>query len=280
MDTEVRKGIRSRLVVFSDLDGTLLDGNDYSFDQAKPALRLLAERRIPLVLCSSKTRPEVEFYRERLDNWDPFVVENGGAVYVPQAYFDFGFDHDRATGEFLVLELGAPYEALVRAFDELKRKTGVPLRGFSDMTVEEVAACCDLPLCQAARAKRREYDEPFLILEPGAIPAVVEAADLPVTQGDRFHHLSTGDKGQAALVLMDLFRRSRPDAVSVGIGNALNDQALLEAVDIPILVQARDGAYDRRVMVPRLRYAQGVGPAGWNAAVAELVGGRIAIATR
>jgi mannosyl-3-phosphoglycerate phosphatase len=257
-----------------------LDGNDYSFDRARPALRLLAERRIPLVLCSSKTRSEVEFYRERLDNRDPFVVENGGAVYVPRDYFAFGFDHDRATADYLVIELGAPYETLVRALGELKRKTGIPLRGFSDMTVQEVAARCGLPLCQAAQAKRREYDEPFLIPRQDAVAAVMAAADLSVTQGDRFHHISASDKGRAVSVLMDLFKCSRPDALSVGIGDTLNDLPLLEAVDVPILVQVDDGGYDSRIAVPRLRYAEGVGPAGWNAAVTKLVDGAATDLTR
>jgi mannosyl-3-phosphoglycerate phosphatase len=280
MDADLQEGLRSRLIVFSDLDGTLLDGSNYSFDRARPALRLLAERRIPLVLCSSKTRPEVEYYRERLDNRDPFVVENGGAVYVPRDYFAFGFDHDRATADYFVVELGAPYETLVRALGELKRRTGVPLRGFSDMTIEEVAARCALPLCQAARAKQREHDEPFLVLEPEGVAAVMAAADISVTQGDRFHHLSTSDKGRAVSVLMDLFKRSRLEAVSVGIGDTLNDLPLLEAVEIPILVQLDDGGYDRRVAVPRLRYAEGVGPAGWNAAVTKLVDGAAANLTR
>jgi mannosyl-3-phosphoglycerate phosphatase len=280
MDAEPQSAPRSRLVVFSDLDGTLLDGDDYAFDRARPGLRLLAARRIPLVLCSSKTRAEIEFYRKRFGNRAPFVVENGGAVYVPKDYFGFAFEHDRTVEGYSVLELGAPYETLVRALGELRRKTGLALRGFSDMSVEEVAARCALPLCQAARAKQRDYDEPFLIPEPGAAAAVVAAAEVPVTQGDRFHHLAAGDKGRAASALMALYRRACPDAVSVGIGNALNDRPLLEIVDIPILVPARDGGYDRRIKLPRLRYAEGAGPAGWNAAVSELVGDGIAITTR
>lgn len=271
MATESQRGLRSRLIVFSDLDGTLLDGRDHSFDPARPALRLLAEHGIPLVLCSSKTRAEIAFHRERLGNRDPFVVENGGAVHVPKGYFGFGFNHDRVTADCLVIELGAPYETLVRALGELMRRTGVPLRGFSDMTVDEVAAHCALPLDLAAQAKQREHDEPFLILRPEAAGDVMAAAELPVTQGDRFYHLSASDKGRAVSVLIDLFERACPGAVSVGLGDTLNDQPLLAAVDIPILVQLSEGGYDSRVAVPGLRYAEGAGPAGWNAAVAELV---------
>lgn len=273
-------GRGSRLIVFSDLDQTLLDSRDYSYAEAVPGLALLDKRDIPLVLCTSKTRPEVEFHRSRLNNRHPFVVENGGAVYIPVGYFGFDFDYDHRTADCFVLELGIPYRALVRALAELKKSTGLPLRGFSDMTVREVASRCRLSLLQATWAKQREYDEPFLIPSPQAVAAVIDAARIPVTQGGRFFHLAASDKGRAVAMLMALFRRSQPHAVSVGIGDAFNDLPLLEAVDIPVLVRGPDGGYDPRIAVSELRYADGIGPAGWNAAIASLVGGASAGLTR
>lgn len=280
MDIAPPDGRWPRRVVFSDLDQTLLDGRDYSHAEAAPGLALLEEQDIPLVLCTSKTRPEVEFHRSRLDNRHPFVVENGAAIYIPAGYFGFDFEYDRLSGDYQVVELGSPYRAMVGELAELKRKTGLPLRGFSDMTVREVASRCRLSLLQAARAKRREYDEPFLIKPPEAAAAVLDAADIPVTEGGRFFHLVASDKGRAVAVLMALFRRSHPGMVSVGIGDALNDLALLEAVDIPVLVQDADGGHDPRIAFPGLRYADGVGPAGWNAAIASLAGDASAGLTR
>ena len=81
-------------------------------------------------------------------------------------------------------------------------------------------------------------------------------------------------------MLMAFFKRSHPGAVSVGIGDAFNDLALLEAVDIPVLVQDTDGGYDPRIAFPGLRYADGIGPAGWNAAIASLVDGASTRLTR
>ncbi|CAG0948086.1 partial Glucosyl-3-phosphoglycerate/mannosyl-3-phosphoglycerate phosphatase, partial [Anaerolineae bacterium] len=74
-------------IIFSDLDGTLLDAADYSFAAAKPALAMIHERGIPLILCSSKTRSEIEIYRRRLDNVHPFIAENGGGIFIPKGYF-------------------------------------------------------------------------------------------------------------------------------------------------------------------------------------------------
>ena len=263
---------RSDLIVFSDLDHTLLDGRDYSHARAAPGLALLNERKIPLVLCTSKTRPEVEFHRRDLNNRHAFVVENGGAIYIPAGYFDFDFVHDRRTGDYFVIELGMPYQDQVGALTELKRKTGLALRGFSDMTAQEIAARCGLSPVQATWAKQREYDEPFMIPAPEAAAAIIATADFPLTQGGRFYHLAASDKGRAVGILMELFRRSHPGAVSVGIGDALNDLPLLEAVEIPVLVQGDDGGYDPRIDLPGLRFADGIGPVGWNAAIANLAG--------
>ncbi len=280
MNIEPPDGRRPRFIVFSDLDQTLLDGRDYCYAEAVPGLALLEEQNIPLVLCTSKTRPEVEFHRSRLNNRHPFVVENGGAVYIPTGYFGFDFDCDRRTAGCFIVELGIPYRVLVGALAELKRKTGLPLRGFSDMMVQEVASRCRLSLVQAAWAKRREYDEPFLIPAPEAAAAVIDAADIPVTQGGRFFHLAASDKGRAVSMLMTLFKHAHPGAVSVGIGDAFNDLPLLEAVDIPVLVRDSDGGYDPRIACPGLRYADGIGPAGWNAAIASLVDGASSGLTR
>jgi mannosyl-3-phosphoglycerate phosphatase len=46
-------------VVVTDVDGCLLD-ETYRWEPARPALDALKKRGIPLVLCSSKTRAEME----------------------------------------------------------------------------------------------------------------------------------------------------------------------------------------------------------------------------
>jgi mannosyl-3-phosphoglycerate phosphatase len=271
MDETPPPGTPAPVIVFSDLDGTLLDRDDYSHDRALPALDLLDRHNIPLVLCTSKTRAEVQFHRRRLANRDPFVVENGGAVYVPEGYFPFPVDCDREDGGYRVIELGAPYQTLVGALVDLRNTTGVALRGFSDMSAGEVASLCGLPLDQAELAKQREYDEPFLIPDPDGAATVLDAAEIPITRGGRFYHASSSDKGRAVSLLIDLFRRSHPGARTIGIGDATNDLPLLEAVDIPVVMPGADDGYDPGVTAPRLRYAEAPGPAGWNAVITELV---------
>lgn len=225
------------------------------------------------MFCTSKTRAEVAPLRDRLGNRDPFVVENGGAVYIPAGYFAGAFDCGRVTDDYSVIELGAPYQGMVAALDRLKRKTGVPLRGFSDMTVDEVASRCNLTPHQARQAKKREWDEPFLILDPDAIDTVMASAEFPVTRGGRFFHLASSDKGRAVSAVMGLMRRLRGDFVSVGIGNAPNDIPMLQAVDIPIMLGTRGDGLGLDDGLRRLRQIDEAGPEGWKFAVTALLDG-------
>ena len=128
----------------------------------------------------------MEFYRRLLGNTDPFVVENGGAVFIPKGYFPFSFDYDLESAEYLIIELGTPYTQTMKLFDKLNKETGGSLRGFSTMSVEEIASLCHLSPELAEMAKHREYDEPFLIIKSEDITMIEEIIGNRYTRGDRF----------------------------------------------------------------------------------------------
>src|SRR4030042_2192024 len=152
-----------KIVIFSDLDGALLDRDTYSFEPALPALRLTRMKNIPLVLSSSKTRAEIEIYRRKLENDHPFISENGGAIFVPRYYFPFPFSYDRESGEYLVLEFGAFYPHITETLETIKKETGIKIRGFSDLTEKEIASLCGLSFKEAGDAKEREDEGPLMI---------------------------------------------------------------------------------------------------------------------
>ncbi len=272
----------TQFVIFTDVDGTLLDAETYSFHEAHRALQTLRSRGIPLVLVSSKTRAEMEPLRRQLLHHDPFIVENGAAVYIPQGHFAFPLERARTKASYDVIELGLPYHMLRDVLKQVEDAVETPLIGFGDLSIEEVMEVTGLPRTGAALAKQREYDEPYMIEGP---PTLVEEVCRQVvmrglrwTKGGRFFHLTGAhDKGQAAALLMRCYRRQlrlqeRPDRIeSVGIGDSLNDAPLLAMVDHAILVQQSNGSYDPDVHVPGMRRAVGVGPAGWNQAVLALL---------
>ena len=95
---------KAAVIVFSDLDGTLLEHDTYGFEAARPALDLLWGKNIPLILCSSKTRTEMEGYQKRLGIAGPFIVENGAGVYIPQGRLDLEGQNFREADGFQIVE--------------------------------------------------------------------------------------------------------------------------------------------------------------------------------
>ena len=268
-------GVGTALVVFTDLDGTLLDHDTYSFAAARPALLELRRLQVPLVLCTSKTRAEVAPLRRRLKNAHPFIVENGGGVVVPRSYFGRGMPTR--------IELGRPYPEIAAALDDLARRSRVRVRGFHQLSVPQIADATGLSLTEAQLAKKREYDEPFFFLGAdeaarGRFYRAAKRNGLDVATGGRFWHLFSGsDKGRAVRRLAALYRRSsdRPFR-TLALGDAENDLPMLRAVNRAVLLPAPDGSFDRVVLrsLPRVVRASAPGPVGWNEAVLGLLAQR------
>jgi mannosyl-3-phosphoglycerate phosphatase len=268
-----------RIMVISDLDGTLLDSETYSSTAAGPALEALKEKGACLVLASSKTRAELEPIRSRLGHDGPFIVENGGALYVPIGFFRVPLEGAIARETYEIIEFGTPYAQLRAALKEIAGTLGIQMKGFGDMTIEEVAERTGLTHNEATLAKQREYDEPFVLSNDAFIESVRREAavrGLACTRGGRFYHLlGANNKGTACRLLIQHCRRqfaaSQGRLYTIGIGDSANDLPMLAAVDQPILVQKPDGSYDPAGQLQHVLYAPGIGPAGWNAAVLHVL---------
>ncbi|MFZ2302649.1 MAG: HAD-IIB family hydrolase [Gallionella sp.] len=259
-------------IIISDLDGTLLDEVTYSYAEAQPALSMVAASGTPLILCSSKTRAEIEDYRRRLDNSHPFITENGGGIYIPQGYFSAPVEGEESNGYRLIL-LGMPYAEIRKCFVSLREQFGAKVLGFADMSIAGIAALTGLSEAEAALSKQRDFDEPFVFEgkpDEGFLHAI-EASGLRWTQGRIFHIMGNHDKGRAVNILMSLYRQQYGGVASIGLGDSLNDLPMLMAVDHPVLVRHVDGSFDSRITVPDILKTQLAGPAGWNEAVLQLL---------
>ncbi|MFW6147832.1 MAG: HAD-IIB family hydrolase, partial [Thermodesulfobacteriota bacterium] len=144
-------GPMSQIVIFTDLDGTLLDDQTYDFKPALTALKLIRSRKIPLIMVSSKTRAEVELYRRKMAVEDhPFIVENGGAVYFPGSFplpDEYTFEIVDGYREVII---GTPLAVLSEKIRYLKEQ--FEFTSFSELPVEEIAKLTGLSPEQAQRA--------------------------------------------------------------------------------------------------------------------------------
>ncbi|MBK9016920.1 MAG: HAD-IIB family hydrolase [Saprospiraceae bacterium] len=263
-------------ILFSDLDGTLLDTFTYQPDGAEAALACLREVGVPLVFCSSKTFEEIVFYQKQLGIHAPFIVENGGAVFVPDGYFHFEIGLEKRRAEFWVKEFGAASAFIRQKLAGAAADLELDVRGFSDLSVSQLAALTGLDEAAAGRAARKDYSETLAAPSDPKSLARLErylvSPGLALTSGSRFFtvHGANADKGRAAEWLMELFRQVHENPLIAAVGDATNDIPLLRQADKAFLVQKTDGSWVDAGGLP-VELAPAPGPKGFDWVVRHLL---------
>jgi len=249
-------------LVFTDLDGTLLDHESYDFSPALPALRALKQRGIPLVLVSSKTLDELRQLARTLNIQGPVVAENGAVIAYPGETPQIAPPGYHLLRDFLIDQRSNP------DFDTL---------GFGDMSLEEVMQATGLPRDDARLAMRRLASEPFLWRGEGESLAAFrkEAGKyrLRLHQGGRFMHLqSDTDKGIAVNHVINRLRRTGKHITrTIALGDSDNDREMLLAVDHPVIIRKPNGSHLTLPERPDAILSELPGPAGWNQTILQLL---------
>jgi mannosyl-3-phosphoglycerate phosphatase len=244
---------RLPLLVFSALDGTLLDHHDYSWELARPGLQRLRALGAGLVLASSKTAAEIEGYRQSMGfPHMPAIVENGAGILWPDEAETAG------SGE---------YESIREVLGQLPPG----FVGFADMSLGELSDRTGLDLDAAAKAQLRQFSEPGLWTgSPEGLERFLDAAaqhGLHARQGGRFLTLSMGKTKADAMSAV--IQRLAPEQ-TIALGDAPNDLEMILAADAGVIVTNRLGApfpeltpeEERRVIRTTRE-----GPEGWAEAI-------------
>ncbi|ADN77359.1 mannosyl-3-phosphoglycerate phosphatase family [Ferrimonas balearica DSM 9799] len=269
-----------KLLVVTDLDGTLLDHHDYDFSAAQPALARLQRLGIPVILNTSKTAAELAPLRERLGNQAPYVVENGAALVWPEG--EVAPEPQVELGAIMgqrMQPFGATRAAILAALAEIQRDTGLALEGFADWDVDTLVAHTGLDPDSAGQALQRHFSEPLLWQgsddDYRQLQRALRGYGLRLLRGGRFVHvIGQSDKGRCLEPLRRAYGRlwgRTPLLIALGDGD--NDVAMLEAADHPVVVRspvnaspALNAAAQRRAI-----HTEPCGPAGWNDAIMRLL---------
>ena len=282
-------------IIFTDLDGTLLDGFNYSFKKALPYLKILKDKKIPVVFCTCKTQAENEYFQKKLKNNTPFIAENGGAIFIPKNYFSYEIASVAASllprndkvgiklsKKYFIIELGEPYKKLRAALKKIKEETGFRIKGFGDMSAKEVSKDSGLSIGMAKLAKKKNYNESFALLNNSnkdeedkerILFGKIKKMGFNFTHGGRYYNIfgKNTDKGKAVKILAKLFKKEFGKIQTIGLGDSLNDLSMLKVVDVPILVKNKNGIWNPKIKFPKLHRINGVGPEGWIKGIEKFV---------
>jgi len=264
-------------LIFTDLDGTLLDTCTYGWEEAKPALDLCRRLNVPIIFVSSKTRAEIDLFRRKLSISAPFISENGGGIFFAGETINpppSGASFEKGLWK---LPLGIPYTRLVKGLHKIRDELGWNIKGFSDMNINEISHLTGLDQETSLLAAKREYDEPFIITAQAKVDKDIlyKAAakrGLTITEGGRFYHLQgNNDKGQAMEKVLSWYGKSCGKITSIALGDSPNDFPMLERADYPVLIRSKEEFPSLKKKLPHLRVSEKAGPTGWNSVVFDIL---------
>jgi mannosyl-3-phosphoglycerate phosphatase len=268
------------LLIFTDLDGTLLDFETYSPAGALPVLAKIKAAGLPVIFCSSKTAAEQRPLREQLGlTAFPYIVENGAAIVVPAASKLACGDWPVSAGEVKEKRwvLGLPASAVRAGIHKAALKARISLTGFADLGPEKVAGLTGLDAAAARRAITREYSETLVDDYAESLWAKLDPyfaeEGLQCRHGGRFHTVSgiESDKGRAVTAVVELYRETSPySIITIGLGDSANDAAMLTVVDHAYLI-GHTANQASNWSIPGLEAIPVSGSRGWAAALQRWV---------
>jgi mannosyl-3-phosphoglycerate phosphatase len=245
----------TKLIVFTDLDGTLLDHDTYTWTPAQPALTLMKSLGVPLILASSKTAFEMVDLRQELGfEHCPAIVENGAGLLPAFA---------QPTQD------ASQHSQIAQALSQMSSDLRTCFAGFSDWSPEHCAQMTGLSVKQAKAAQQRQFSEPGVWSGTDAqldqfLKTLAEQG-ISARRGGRYLTLSFG--ATKADWMAQITANFDPKPATMALGDAPNDVEMICAADFGVIISNTHGpsipTLAAEAAQPIIRTSL-AGPQGWN----------------
>lgn len=264
-------------LLFTDLDGTLLDLQTYSADKVKESVNQLKKAGVAIIFCSSKTWTEQEYYLTELQLDEPVIVENGSGIILPKkTNLEFSQQTEIIHGNRAIV-LGRKYNEVVQAIESSIEETNTMFKYYNNQTIDEIAQITGLTAHAAQKAKTRDFSETLFDARPDTgglkqFEKAIKSHGFQCISGSRYVTISgiESNKGTAVSILVEAYTAKYGKVKSIGIGDSRNDLEMLESVQFPYLVKKPENSW-AEVDAENISKISAVGPDGWNIMAQEVL---------
>lgn len=264
-------------LIFTDLDGTLLDHDSYSYEAAKPALQALSAKQFPVIPNTSKTREELQEISAEIGLSGAFIAENGAVIQCPKYLINDVPQGGQDCGNYWIKTFSPERAFWLEKLESMQYKYPDCYKGFSSFTTKQLADLTGLNEPQALQANQREYSEPLQWLgteqQRSDFVADMKLFGANVLQGGRFLTVSGDtDKGRAMHWLTSLLQETSGNmTLSVALGDGQNDVAMLEAANIAVQILSKHHPFPALERSKNVFHSSLPGPEGWNEIITKLL---------
>ena len=247
------------LIIFTDLDGSLLHRDNFKFDEIKDYIKNLIDNGVIIIPNTSKTEKEIEEFIKELGKELPFISENGSSIH--------GLNLINANFPNKII-LSRDKEELIKIFDsKVPDNLKAKCKFISDMNSKQQNNIFGLQGNDLKNALNRKYTIPFLFegdnLEKNKLLKILKSSSLTMQEGGRVLNLGDKtDKVKSMNQVLKIYKKVENKIKVIGVGDNFNDLDMLRNCDIPCLV-FNDQFKQDQININNLIFSNKPSPEGW-----------------
>ncbi len=247
------------LIIFTDLDGSLLHRDNFKFDTIKDYMKSLVNKGIIIIPNSSKTEKEIEKFNEELGIELPFISENGSAIHglnLINQNFPNKIILSREKEELLKIFKSKVPEQLINKciqISKLSKKEQEKIFGQKDDKLKYVL--------------KRKYTIPILFngnnSEKNKLLKILNSNLLTLQEGGRVLNLCDNiNKIKSMNRVIKILKKTEDKIKTIAVGDNYNDLEMLKNSDLPCLVFNDQFKLDK-INIDNLIFSNKPSPEGW-----------------
>ena len=247
------------VVIFTDLDGSLLHRDTFQFDTIKDYIKSLVSKGVIIIPNSSKTEKEIENFIEELGVNLPYISENGSSIHglnLITSNFPDKLILSREKEELLnIFENKVPEKLKEKCFQisKMSKKEKENILGQKDEKLKD--------------ALNRKYTLPFLFKgdknEKNRLLKILNSNSLTLQEGGRVSNLCDNiNKVKSMNRVIKILKKTEDKIKTIAVGDNFNDLEMLRNCDIPCLVFNDQFKLDQ-ININNLIFSNKPSPEGW-----------------
>ena len=247
------------IIIFTDLDGSLLHRDTFKFDPIKDFILNLINKGIIIIPTSSKTDIEIEKFNKELGLELPYISENGSSIN------KLNLINPNFPNKII---LSREKEELQKIFDfkvpEKIRNKCIFISKMNKNEQEKIFGQKDKNLKDILN---RKYTLPLLFIgeksEKKKLLKILNYNSLTLQEGGRVSNLCDNvNKVKSMNKVMKILKKTEDKLKIISVGDNFNDLDMLKNSDIPCLVFNDQFKLDK-IDIDNLIFSNKPSPEGW-----------------